>query len=99
MAEQPIPTDKASFDEAQELAQKFIDLANEFKNQGRSPQAISGGLMFASCIYATYSVAGNDGYLEAPGVEKIAAVYRRNLSEVQRRKRMLREKKQATQED
>jgi len=95
MANQPAPTDKASFDEAQELAQKFIDLANELKNQGRSPQAISGGLMFASCIYATYSVAGNDGYLEPTGVDKVADVYRRNLAEVQRRKKLMREQKES----
>lgn len=78
---------KVTFAEAEELAKRFIDLANTLKNEGRSPQAVNGGLMFASCIYATYTAAGNEGYLHDSGVEKVAAVYRHNLAQLQQRKK------------
>ena len=40
---------------------KFIDLANELKEQGYEAQLVSGALMSASGIYATYVSAGNEG--------------------------------------
>ncbi len=73
-------------DEVHALAKKFIELANAMKNEGASPDVINGGLMFASCIYSTYASAGNEGYLHESGVEKVAAVYRRNLATLQRMK-------------
>lgn len=73
--------------ELQNIAQRFIDVANALKDEGRSLDMVNGGLMFASCIYATYSAAGNDGYLEAPGVDKVADVYRRNLARLQEMKK------------
>ena len=40
---------------------------------------VSGALMTASGVYATYIAAGNDGALESSGVDKVIAVYRRTL--------------------
>ena len=58
---------------------KFIELANELKKEKIDPTLVSGALMTASGIYATYVAAGNDGALEAGGVDKVVAVYRRTL--------------------
>jgi len=43
------------------------------------PTLISGALMTASCIYATYIAAGNNGTLESSGVDKVVSIYRRTL--------------------
>jgi hypothetical protein len=74
---------KVSLEEVQDLAQRFIDVANGLKDQGRSLDAINGALMLASGIYATYSAAGNDGFLKPQGVDKVVEVYRRNLAALQ----------------
>lgn len=58
---------------------KFIELANELKEEGMDIALVSGALMTASCIYATYVAAGNDGALEPSGVDKVVRVYRRTL--------------------
>lgn len=70
-------------DQVQELAKRFVDLANAMKDEGYTPHLVNGGLMFASCIYATYNAAGNEGYLHDSGVDKVAMVYRRNLAALQ----------------
>lgn len=66
---------------------KFIDLANELKEQGQDPQLVSAALMAASGIYATYVTAGNTGGLEPSGVDKVVMMYRRNLEHIQDRKK------------
>ena len=58
---------------------KFIELANQLKKEKIDPTLVSGALMTASAVYATYVAAGNDGALESGGVDKIVAVYRRTL--------------------
>ena len=58
---------------------KFIELANEMKEEGVDIALVSGALMTASGIYATYVAAGNDGALEPSGVDKVVRVYRRTL--------------------
>jgi hypothetical protein len=58
---------------------KFIELANELKEEGMDIALVSGALMTASGIYATYVGAGNDGALEPSGVDKVVRVYRRTL--------------------
>ena len=62
---------------------KFIDLANELKNEGSDPQLISAALMAASGIYATFVTAGNTGGLQPSGVDKVVMMYRRNLEHIQ----------------
>ena len=58
---------------------KFIELANELKDEEIDPTLVSGALMTASGVYATYVAAGNQGVLEASGVDKVVALYRRTL--------------------
>jgi len=70
-----------------ECTGKFIDLANELKNLGHSPQVVSAALMSASGIYATYISAGNAGGLQPSGVDKVVMMYRRSLEHIQERKK------------
>ena len=74
-------------DSHNECTTKFIDLANELKDQGHNPQVISAALMAASGIYATFITAGNAGGLQPSGVDKVVLMYRRNLEYIQERKK------------
>ena len=62
---------------------RFINLANELKNEGMPVNIVSWSLMSASAIYATYSVVGNDGGLNDSGVDKVAEAYKKNLANIQ----------------
>lgn len=66
---------------------KIIDLANEIAKEGIDPKLVSGALMAASGIYATFIAAGNTGGLEPSGVDKIVTMYRKNLEHIQKRKK------------
>jgi hypothetical protein len=66
-----------------ECVDRFIDLANVLKDEGVDINIVSGGLMTASCLYGSYVVGGNDGGLTESGVDKVAAVYKRELARVQ----------------
>ena len=77
-------TDRASHNHC---THKFIELANELKDQGYDPQLVSAALMAASGIYATYITAGNTGGLQPSGVDKVVMMYRRNLEHIQERKK------------
>ncbi len=58
---------------------KFIELANQLRNEAIDPKLVSGALMTASGVYATYVAAGNQGALNSSGVDKVVDVYRRTL--------------------
>ena len=79
---------KKKMDEYNALAKRFITLANQMKDEGKSIQMINASLMSASGIYATYTTAGDEGGLTESGVEKVVAVYKQNLESVQKIKRM-----------
>ena len=66
---------------------RFIDLANDLKNEGMDPALVNGAMMTASSIYATYVAAGNHGALEPSGVDKVVELYRRTLEHFQQVKR------------
>jgi hypothetical protein len=66
---------------------KFIELANELKNEKIDASLVSGALMTASGIFATFVAAGNDGALQASGVDKVVEMYRRTLEHHQDTKR------------
>ena len=66
---------------------KFIELANQLKDENIDPALVSGALMTASGIYATFLAAGNDGALESGGVQKVVDVYKRTLEHYQRIKK------------
>ncbi len=75
-------------DEYNELAKRFITLANQMKDEGKSIQMVNASLMSASGIYATYTAAGDDGGLTESGVEKVVSVYKQNLENVQKIKKL-----------
>ena len=50
---------------------KFIELANQLKDEKIDLTLVSGALMTASGVYATYVAAGNNGVLEPGGVDKV----------------------------
>lgn len=66
---------------------KFVDLANELKNEGYDHKLVSAALMTASGIFATFSAAGNQGVLEPSGVDKVVNLFRNNLEFIQARKK------------
>jgi hypothetical protein len=66
---------------------KFIEIANELKKENIDPSMVSGALMTASGVYATYVAAGNSGALEASGIDKVVEVYRRTLEHHQKVKK------------
>ena len=68
------------------LSERFIALANEMKNEGKSQQMVNASLMSASGVYATYTAAGNEGGLTPSGVDQVVAVYKTNLENVQKLK-------------
>jgi len=71
----------------QACTNRFIDLANAMKNEGADPALVSGALMMASGIYATYIAAGPHGALEATGVKKVSDLYRHTLERFQQIKK------------
>lgn len=71
----------------QECTNRFIELANELKNEGVDPTIVSGALMTSSGIYATFVAAGNNGTLEASGVKKVVDLYQNTLERYQRIKK------------
>ena len=70
-----------------EISKRFIDLANAMKDEGRSTQVISAGLMSASTVYVTYVLAGNEGVLNQKGIDEVVNTYRQQLARFQASKR------------
>lgn len=62
---------------------KFIELANQLKDEKINPTLVSGAMMTASGVYATYVAAGNNGVLKDSGVDKVVAMYRKTLEQHQ----------------
>ena len=51
--------------------------------------------MTASAVYATFSVAGNEGGLNPSGVDKVVTTYRRQLEHIQELKKAEAERRKA----
>jgi hypothetical protein len=66
-----------------ETLNRFIDLANEIKDQDVGTHVVSAALMSASAVYATYVAVGNQGGLTPSGVDKIVDAYRHQMEQVQ----------------
>ena len=66
---------------------RFIELANQLKDEKIDPALVSGALMTASGIYATFVAAGNSGTLESSGIEKVVGLYQRTLEHYQKVKK------------
>lgn len=71
----------------QASVERFIALANSMKDEGAGIELVSWALMSASALYATYSVAGNEGGLTESGVDKVTEAYRHHLQRIQEIKR------------
>ncbi|PLY14853.1 MAG: DUF3144 domain-containing protein [Sedimenticola sp.] len=69
------------------LAKRFVNLANKMKDEGKDVKIINAALMSASCTYATYATSGNEGYLKEGGIDKVTALYRNNLVNIQQLKK------------
>jgi len=76
-----------------ELTNQFIALANKMKDDGDETAIISAALMASSAIYATYATAGNDGYLQPAGIDKVTDVYKKHLAYTQQFKKAEAEQK------
>jgi hypothetical protein len=76
--------------------QRFLDLANTINGEGIDTRIVSSGLMTASAIYSTYTLAGNEGSLTDKGTEKLAEAYKDQVDQVQRAKRARQQKNQST---
>ena len=70
----------------QDAINMFIGMANEMKDNGASIQFVSSALMRACAVYSTYVIAGNEGALRDPGVEKLSEVFAQELRVVQQAK-------------
>jgi hypothetical protein len=67
---------------------EFIQLANDLVNdKGFDMKLVSAALMAASGVYATFTAAGNQGFLAPGGVDRVAEMYRKNLAYIQQRKK------------
>lgn len=67
---------------------EFIQLANTLVNdKGFDMKLVSAALMGASGVYATFTAAGNQGFLAPGGVDRVADMYKKNLAYIQKRKK------------
>jgi len=72
---------------ATKLTEKFVALANDMKNEESNVEIINAALIAASATYSTYLAAGNDGYLNEEGIDKVALVYKQILTNIQNAKK------------
>ena len=85
---------QAQIDAHNKATEAFIELANRMANeQGQDIKMISAALMAASGVYATFMAAGNQGFLAPNGVERVAELYKKNLTYIQDRKKQELEEK------
>ena len=67
---------------------RFIELANQMKDEGVAINVVSAAMMSASAVYATFVASGgNTGGLTDSGVDKVTAAYRQHLQRVQEMRR------------
>jgi hypothetical protein len=70
--------------EHHQLADQFIQLANQMKDAGKSPEMVNAALMTASGAYTTFLAVGNDRALTSSGIKRVVEVYKRSLQNVQK---------------
>ena len=69
--------------ETMQLVERFITLANQIKDEGKSVEMVNTALQLASGTYSTYLTAGNEGYLRESGINKLTEVFKYNLTQIQ----------------
>jgi hypothetical protein len=84
-----MPESSDKMQEFTELVERFVGLANEMKEEGKSLSTINSALMSASATYSSYVAAGNEGYLQPSGVDKLVDVYRNHAIRVQELKKAM----------
>lgn len=68
--------------------QRFVELANKMANDEKQDfKLVSAALMAASGVYATFTAAGNQGFLAPGGIDRVAEMYKNNLTYIQQRKK------------
>lgn len=77
----------SELEQHQKAIQDFIQAANKMKDEGVSVKVVSSALMTANAIYASYSVAGNNGALTDSGIEKITQAFADKLAQVREARR------------
>ena len=75
-----------------ELIDRFIQTANGLKDEGKDINLIANAVMEASIIYATFVAAGNQGYLNDSGINKLVGAYRHVANRVQKSRKEAAEK-------
>lgn len=66
---------------------RFLDLANQVKEEGVPVNVVASALMVGNCIYSIYALAGNEGVLNDEGVDELVSAFRRQLEQIQEAKR------------
>ncbi len=66
---------------------QLIELANQLKDNGTDIRIIAAAMNTAAGIYTTYVEAGNQGFLQPGGVDRVCAAYRKQLEFIQQRKK------------
>ncbi|MET0027157.1 MAG: DUF3144 domain-containing protein [Candidatus Thiodiazotropha sp.] len=77
-------TETNDLKEFTELSERFIQLANEMKSEGKPLPMINAALLSASATYGTYIFAGNAGYLKPTGVDKLVSTFRLQVESIQK---------------
>lgn len=72
----------SEIEQHQQAIKEFIDTANNMKDKGVSTKVVSSAMMTANAVYASYSVAGNEGALTDSGIEKITKAFAEKLAQV-----------------
>jgi hypothetical protein len=70
-------------DHHQACLNRFIEVANQMKDEGVPTNVVSAAMMSASAVYATFVVTGNTGGLTESGVDKVTAAYKQHVQRVQ----------------
>ncbi|MEE4202072.1 MAG: DUF3144 domain-containing protein [Halieaceae bacterium] len=72
----------SEIEQHQQAIKEFIDTANKMKDRGISVKVVSSAMMTANAVYASYSVAGNEGALTDSGIEKVTKAFAEKLAQV-----------------
>ena len=67
----------------QDAMNRFIDLANEMAEEGIQRNLVGAALLNAAGLYSSYVVGGNTGGLNESGIDKLTAMFRRELERVE----------------
>lgn len=61
----------------------FIEMCNTASQETENPNLVAAALLTAAANYNSYIIAGNNGYLNEPGIDEICTRFRANVQAVQ----------------